>query len=200
MEIVFASNNENKTREIRNILGNVIRLVSLGDLNITDEIPEEEPELEGNAIFKARYVYNLLHRPVFADDTGLEVEALGGEPGVKSARYAGESKSSDANIEKLLSRLADTDDRRARFRTVIALVIDENEFLFEGVVRGEIIRERRGREGFGYDPVFIPEGYNTTFAEMPLDEKNKISHRARAFEKLKEFLYGYHSEDNKGAY
>jgi XTP/dITP diphosphohydrolase len=197
MKIVFATNNENKTREIRNILGTSFTLLSLSDININEDIPEHEPTLEGNAIHKARYVSRLVNMNVFADDTGLEIDALNGLPGVKSARFAGEAKDSTANIDKVLSMMGMTQNSRARFRTVIALILDGREYLFEGIVNGRIIKEKRGTGGFGYDPVFVPEGYNVTFAEMPLDEKNKISHRARAFEKLREFLHHYHPKNNK---
>lgn len=199
MQIVFATNNENKLREINHILGNSFTLLSLKDLKIEDDIPENEPSLEGNALHKARYIYNIVKMNVFADDTGLEVNVLDGLPGVHSARFAGEAKDSDANIEKLLSMMGSSVNRNARFRTVIALISGGKEFLFEGVVEGRIMNEKRGKEGFGYDPVFIPEGNEKTFAEMPLDEKNLISHRARAFEKLREFLLSYNPADNKEA-
>ena len=188
MDIVFATNNENKTREIRNILGNSFKLLSLNDLNINEDIPENEPTLEGNALHKARYVHKMLNMNVFADDTGLEIDILNGLPGVKSARFAGENKNSDANIEKVLAMMGKSKNRKARFRTVIALIMEGKEYLFGGIVDGMIIPNRRGTDGFGYDPVFIPEGETRTFAEMPLGEKNKISHRARAFEKLRLFL------------
>ena len=188
MKIVFATNNPHKAREILSILGESFSLLTLKDLNILEDIPENEPFLEGNAIFKARYVHNITGHNVFADDTGLEIDALNGLPGVHSARFAGESKDSSANIEKVLQLLGDTVNRKARFRTVIALIYGKKEYLFEGIVTGTIISEKRGKEGFGYDPVFIPDGESKTFAEMDLDEKNRISHRARAFEKLREFL------------
>lgn len=188
MDIVFATNNENKTREIRNILGNSFNLLSLTDLNITEDIPENEPTLEGNALHKARFVHNILNMNVFADDTGLETDLLKGLPGVKSARFAGEDKNSDANIDKLLAMMGNSKNRKARFRTVIALIMEGQEYIFEGIVDGRIISDRRGKDGFGYDPVFVPDGETRTFAEMPLSEKNKISHRARAIEKLKLFL------------
>lgn len=197
MELVFATNNENKTREIKNILGSRITLISLRDLNIEDDIPEEEPTLEGNAIYKARYINKILNRDVFADDTGLEIEALNGLPGVHSARFAGEGKNSADNIEKVLSLLGSETNRKARFRTAIALIFKGKEFLFEGIIKGRIISEKRGREGFGYDPVFIPDGLDRTFAEMTLEEKNLISHRAIAFEKLKEFLSEHFHQHNK---
>ena len=188
MDIVFATNNENKTREIRNILGNSFNLLSLNDLNIDEDIPENEPTLEGNALHKARHVHKMLNMNVFADDTGLEIDMLNGLPGVKSARFAGENKNSDANIEKVLAMMGKSKNRKARFRTVIALIMEGKEYLFGGIVDGMIIPNRRGTDGFGYDPIFIPEGETRTFAEMPLGEKNKISHRARAFEKLRLFL------------
>ena len=191
MKLVFASNNKHKIREISHILDNKITLLSLGEINILEDIPEDEPLIEGNALFKARYVYNATGLNVFADDTGLEIEALNGLPGVHSARFAGESKDSSANIAKVLSMLKGKENRKARFRTVIALIFEGKEYLFEGIVPGTIIDEKRGDEGFGYDPVFIPEGKELTFAQMSLNEKNKISHRAIAFEKLKEFLHQY---------
>jgi XTP/dITP diphosphohydrolase len=197
MEIIFASNNLNKIREINNVLGNSFTLLSLQDLNMTEDIPENEMTLEDNALYKARHIYRDTGMNVFADDTGLEVEALDGRPGVHSARFAGENKDSDANIEKLLSLLENETNRNARFRTVIALIFDGKEYLFEGIVTGTIKKERRGKQGFGYDPVFIPEGKSVTFAEMDLNEKNRISHRARAFEKLKLFLCGYQQTDYK---
>jgi XTP/dITP diphosphohydrolase len=188
MTLVFASNNNHKIKEINSLLGESFRLLSLRDINISEEIPEEEPHLEGNALAKARFVYNLTGLNVFADDTGLEIPALNGLPGVHSARFAGENKDSSANIEKVLSMLGETKKREARFRTVIALILERKEYLFEGIVNGNITQSKRGREGFGYDPVFVPEGKTLTFAEMDLAEKNTVSHRARAFEKLREFL------------
>jgi XTP/dITP diphosphohydrolase len=197
MQIVFATNNENKLREINQILGNSFQLLSLRDLNVTDDIPENEPTLEGNALYKARYIYRIAGMDVFADDTGLEIDTLNGKPGVHSARFAGDAKDSNANIDKVLALLGQEANRRARFRTIIALIIDGKEFLFEGNVEGRIINEKRGNEGFGYDPVFVPEGESRTFAQMPLSEKNLISHRARAFEKLRNFLLGYSKANNK---
>jgi XTP/dITP diphosphohydrolase len=189
MTLVFASNNDHKIKEINSLLGDSFKLLSLRDINIFEDIPEEEPQIEGNALSKARFVYNLTGLDVFADDTGLEITSLNGLPGVHSARFAGENKDSSANIEKVLSMLGETEKRQARFRTVIALILDKKEYLFEGIVNGTIAYSKRGREGFGYDPVFIPEGKTCTFAEMDLAEKNTVSHRARAFEKLREFLY-----------
>jgi XTP/dITP diphosphohydrolase len=188
MTLVFASNNEHKIKEINSLLGNSFKLLSLHDINITDDIPEEEPTIEGNALSKARFVYSMTGMDVFADDTGLEIKSLNGLPGVHSARFAGENKDSSANIEKALSMLGDTKQREARFRTIIALIFKKKEYLFEGIVNGTITSEKSGKEGFGYDPIFIPDGKTTTFAEMELAEKNSVSHRARAFNKLREFL------------
>lgn len=209
-KIVFATNNKHKLEEAQQILGNEFKILSLADINCHEELPETSDTLEGNAHQKAEYVWSHYFRdekiPVFADDTGLEVEALGGEPGVLSARYAAidgdplQSHDSEANMKKLLSKLEGEDNRTARFRTVISLVIDasdtttefplymEKRWEFEGIVNGQIIRERRGTTGFGYDPIFQPDGYEQTFAELGADIKNQISHRARAMQKLAEFL------------
>ena len=184
MKIVFASNNSHKLVEIKNMIGNDYELLSLSDLDINVDIPEEEPTLEGNALSKARFVKKLTDLNVFADDTGLEVEALGGLPGVKSARFAGDSRDFSANTDFLLSMLGDNPNRKARFRTVFALIYNDKEYLMEGIVDGVITTEKIGEKGFGYDPVFIPCGSTKTFAEMDLKEKNMISHRARALEKL----------------
>lgn len=197
MKIIFASNNLHKIREINSILGNSFTLLSLRDVNIFEDIPEDEPLIEGNALAKARYVFNATGLDVFADDTGLEIEALDGQPGVHSARFAGAGKDSAANIEKVLGLLGNNKNRKARFKTVIALILDKQEYLFEGIVTGKIIDEKRGVEGFGYDPVFIPDGKTKTFAEMDLVEKNSISHRARAFEKLRGFLNEYENKTIK---
>jgi len=199
MTIIFASNNEHKIREIKSILGNSFTLLSLRDLNINEDIPEEELMLDGNALSKARYIHKFTGMNVFADDTGLEIDALNGLPGVHSARFAGENKDSSANIEKVLTLLGGIENRKARFRTVIALILEKKEYLFEGIVAGYILREKSGNEGFGYDPIFQPDGKNKTFAEMEPDEKNRISHRAIAFEKLKEFLYQYTLSNNNEA-
>ena len=187
MKIVFATNNKHKLSEIRDILGNEIEVLSLDETDCHADIPETSDTLEGNALQKAHYVYDNYHISCFADDTGLEVDALGGEPGIYSARYAGNNHDSEANMTKLLAKLGDNKNRKARFRTVIALILDGKnveEKIFEGIVEGSIIKERRGGEGFGYDPIFQPEGYNHTFAELGSDIKNKISHRARATAKL----------------
>jgi non-canonical purine NTP pyrophosphatase, rdgB/HAM1 family len=197
MQLVFATNNDHKLTEIRDILGDSFKLLSLKDLNLEEDIPENEPSLEGNAMHKARHVYEILNINVFADDTGLETDVLNGLPGVHSARFAGEDKNSDDNIDKLLGLMGSSENRKARFRTIIALILDGREYFFEGISEGTIIFERRGKEGFGYDPVFVPSGSNLTYAEMSLNDKNKISHRARAFNKLKEFLYQYNRKNNK---
>ncbi len=187
-KFVFATNNIHKLREVAAIVGHQIELLSLNDIGCHDDIPETSDTLEGNALLKARYVYERYHTNCFADDTGLEVEALGGAPGVYSARYAGEGHNSEENIKKLLHELEGKDNRKARFRTVFALIINGKEHLFEGIVRGEIIARKRGTSGFGYDPVFVPEGFTQTFAEMSDGQKNKISHRALAVGKLCKFL------------
>lgn len=197
MKIVFASNNIYKLNEIKDILNNSFTLLSLSDIGMTEDIPENEPSLEGNALSKARHIYKATGLTVFADDTGLETEALGGLPGVHSARFAGDGKDFDSNIEKLLLILGDNPNRNARFRTVIALIHQGREYLFEGIIKGTIINEKRGTSGFGYDPVFVPEGRNVTFAEMEPAEKNSISHRAIAFEKLKKFLSGISGKGNE---
>jgi len=197
MTLIFASNNEHKIREIRSILGNSFTLLSLKDINIKEDVPEDEPLLEGNALFKARYIHKVTGMNVFADDTGLEIDDLNGLPGVHSARFAGENKDSLANINKVLSLLVNSKNRGARFRTVIALIFENKEYLFEGIVPGTIIEGKKGAEGFGYDPIFIPEGKTQTFAEMDLPEKNKISHRARAFEKLRKFIDQNSPSNNK---
>jgi len=188
MKLVFATNNRHKLEELQAILGNHFKLLSLKDIECFEDIPEEQPTLEGNASQKAFFVYDKFGINCFADDTGLEIEALNGEPGVYSARYAGEEKSAEANMKKVLEKLAKINDRKARFRTVISLVINGEEKQFEGIVDGEILREKQGGAGFGYDPIFKPEGENRSFAEMGLSEKNKISHRGRAVQKLVDYL------------
>jgi XTP/dITP diphosphohydrolase len=188
MELVFATQNPNKAKEINTKLGTGFTIISLDVLGITEEIPETAPTLEGNALMKARYVYEKTGRNCFADDTGLEVEALNGEPGVYSARYAGLQKNAQDNMQLLLQNLKGKTNYAARFRTVIALIIDGKEYTFEGIANGTIIEEQRGTEGFGYDPIFIPTGSTRTFAQMQLDEKNQYSHRAKAFIKMKDFI------------
>ncbi len=187
-EIVFATNNLHKLEEVRDILGRTFHILSLQDIHCLEDIPETADTLEGNALLKAEYVKQNYGYDCFADDTGLEVRVLNNAPGVYSARYAGEAKDSLANMNKVLEELKNQADRSARFRTVIALILDQKEYLFEGKVEGSITREKRGSSGFGYDPVFIPEGYTETFAEMGADVKNKISHRAEAVQRLKSFL------------
>lgn len=188
-KLVFATNNAHKLEEIRAILGDKVEILSLNDINCHADIPETADTLQGNAALKAQYIYENYGLDCFADDTGLEVEALNGAPGIYSARYAGgEGHDSEANMKKLLSEMQDKDNRKARFRTVICLIEGGEEHFFEGIVNGSIIRERKGGAGFGYDPVFMPDGYSETFAEMGNDEKNKISHRARAVQKLCEYL------------
>lgn len=188
MKLVFATNNQHKLKEIQHILGEHTQLLSLQDIGCGEDIPETSPTLEGNALQKAMYVYEKYGYNCFADDTGLEIDALNGEPGVYSARYAGEEKCAEANMEKVLRLLNGTKNRRARFRTVIAVVIDGRQTLVDGTVEGHILNERRGSEGFGYDPIFQPDGYAQSFAEMDLTTKNQISHRARAVQKLVAFL------------
>ena len=189
-KMVVATNNAHKLKEIAAILGQEIELLSLKDIQCFADIPETADTLEGNARQTAMYIYENYGMDCFADDTGLEVEALGGAPGVFSARYAGEGHDSEANMQKLLKELAGKENRKAQFRTVICLIRNGKEHLFEGIVKGEIIQEKRGGEGFGYDPIFVPEGYDLTFAELGDDVKNTISHRARAVEKLCQFLKG----------
>ena len=187
-QLIFATNNPHKLEEARAILDGCCRILSLDDIGCREEIPETASTLEGNALLKARFVNQKYGYDCFADDTGLEVKALDNAPGVYSARYAGESKEPAANREKLLRELEDTDDRLARFRTVIALIQGGQEYLFEGVVEGEIIREERGTAGFGYDSLFVPRTYTQTFAELGTEVKNTISHRAKAVNRLKHFL------------
>lgn len=190
-KLVFATNNKKKLEEIRHIIGDRFKILSLEDINCHDEIPENQDTLVGNALQKARYVYDKYNIYCFADDTGLEVDALNGEPGVYSARYAGPEQNAEKNVKKLLNELKPHSIKTARFRTVIALIIDDAEHFFEGEIQGEIIDQPKGNGGFGYDPVFIPNGFNETFAEMPNIVKNRISHRAIAIEKLKYFLRNY---------
>jgi XTP/dITP diphosphohydrolase len=197
MKIIFASNNDHKLKEIKSLIGNDYELLSLSDLNINVDIPEDEPNLEGNALSKARFVKKLTGLNVFADDTGLEVEALDGLPGVKSARFAGEGRGSSENIDLLLSMLGGNPNRKARFRTVFALIYNDKEYVMEGIVDGVITHERKGNNGFGYDSAFIPCGAAKTFAEMELSEKNTISHRARALEKLCVKLRQLNKTNNK---
>ena len=190
--IVFATNNTHKLEEARAILSGDIRIVSLADIGCMEDIPETADTLQDNALIKAKYVKVHFGYDCFADDTGLEVEALNNEPGVRSARYAGNNHDSDANIKKLLQTLKGNPNRKARFRTVIALLINDQETFFEGVVNGQIIEEKRGHIGFGYDPIFQPDGYDKTFSELGADIKNRISHRALAMRKLAERIKTIH--------
>ena len=188
-KLVFATNNAHKLSEVSAILGDKIELLSLKDINCYDDIPETADTLEGNALLKARYIYEKYGVDCFADDTGLEVEALNGAPGVYSARYAGgDGHDSEANMKKLIANLEGINNRKAQFRTVVAMILDGKEYLFEGIVKGSIIEGKRGTTGFGYDPIFIPEGYEQTFAELGDEVKNQISHRSRAVHKLCKFL------------
>lgn len=188
-KLVFATNNAHKLEEVAAILGDKVELLSLNDIGCQTDIPETAETLEGNALLKSSYIFKNYHLDCFADDTGLEVEALNGAPGVYSARYAGgKGHDAQANMLKLLHELDGKENRKAQFRTAISLILDGKEYLFEGVIKGEIIKEKRGDSGFGYDPVFMPEGYDRTFAELGNDIKNQISHRALAVQKLCEFL------------
>lgn len=195
MKLVFATNNSHKLQEIQHLLGDSIELLCLNDINCTDDIPENQETLEGNAAEKSFYIYTKYGFNCFADDTGLEIEALNGEPGVYSARYAGAERSADLNMDLVLSKMAKIKNRKARFRTVISLVIDGREIQFEGVVTGQILEEKRGKTGFGYDPIFLPDESHLSFAEMSMGEKNKISHRGRAVMKLVEYLTQLKSDE-----
>ena len=188
MKLVFATHNSNKAKEIQSLLPDEFQILTLTEINCLNEIPETAETLEGNSLLKAQFVSDNFNLNCFADDTGLEIVALNGKPGVYSARYAGVEKNAEANMNLVLSELDNESNRKAQFRTVITLILNEKTVLFEGIVKGEICTEKRGTDGFGYDPIFIPEGQSKTFAEMTLTEKNQQSHRARAFEKMIEFL------------
>lgn len=188
MKLIFATNNKHKLQEVRDILGDRVEVLSLKDIDCNDEIPETGTTLEENALIKARWISEKYNCNCFADDTGLEVEALDGAPGVYSARYAGEECDSEANMLKLLQNLTGKTNRTAQFRTVIALIINREEYLFDGVVKGSISTEKMGDAGFGYDPIFVPQGYDLSFAQMGSEVKNSISHRYRATEKLSIYL------------
>lgn len=188
MKLVFATNNRHKLDEVRAIVGDKVEVLSLNDIGCHDDIPETADTLQGNALIKARYIYEKFGVDCFADDTGLEVEALDGAPGIFSARYAGEECDSEANMQKLLQNLTGKSNRNAQFRTVIALIIKGEEKLFNGIVKGTITEEKRGDSGFGYDPVFVPEGFSESFAQMSGDMKNSISHRYRATLELSNYL------------
>lgn len=189
-ELIFATNNAHKVDEVRNKLNGIFEIRSLAEIGCTEDIPETSDTLQGNASQKSHYLHDKYHCNCFADDTGLEVEALDGTPGVFSARYAGPAKDSEANIDKLLAELKNKSNRRARFRTVISLFLEDKEYFFEGIVTGTILTERHGNGGFGYDPVFQPDGYDRSFSELSMEEKNSISHRGRAVEELIKFLNG----------
>lgn len=188
-KLVFATNNAHKLEEVAAILGDKVELLSLNDIDCHTDIPETAETLEGNALLKSSFIYRNYQLDCFADDTGLEVEALNGAPGIYSARYAGgEGHNAEANMQKLLQNMQGVQNRKAQFRTAICLILDGKKHLFEGIVKGEIIKEKRGGTGFGYDPIFVPDGYTQTFAELGNETKNKISHRALAVEKLCRFL------------
>lgn len=188
-KICFATGNKNKLREVQSLLSNY-KIVSLNDLNFLEDIPETENTIQGNAELKARFINNKFNIDCFSDDTGLFIDSLDGNPGVKSARYAGDNCNSDENIDLVLKNLKNISNRNASFRTVICLIKNNNTYLFEGVVNGKITEERVGNDGFGYDPIFIPEGYHKSFSELTIDEKNAISHRGIAVNKLVNFLNG----------
>lgn len=190
MELIFATHNQNKVEEISAILPPIIEVKSLNDLNFTDQIPETSNTLRGNALIKVRTIFNKFQKDCFADDTGLEVEILNGAPGVHSARFAGKNKKDEDNIDKLLKELENHHNTNAQFRTIIALIYKHEEFIFEGIIKGKIIKEIKGDNGFGYDPIFQPEHHFLTFAQISTREKNKISHRAIALRKLIDFLKG----------
>jgi XTP/dITP diphosphohydrolase len=192
MKLIFATHNQHKAKEIQALLPAEFEVLTLNDIDIQEDIPETSDTLEGNASQKSHYILHHFSMDCFSDDTGLEIPALNNEPGVYSARYAGPSKNADENMNKVLEKLAGKSDRSAQFRTVISLILEGKEHIFEGVVKGSIISEKRGTDGFGYDPIFVPEGQNKTFAELSLDEKNTMSHRARAFEKMIHFLKNDH--------
>jgi XTP/dITP diphosphohydrolase len=187
-KLIFATNNQHKVDEIRNVLGNIFDIITLQEAGIDIDIPEPHNTLEANATEKSITIYNITKKNCFSEDTGLEVDSLNGEPGVKSARYAGNDKSFDANIDKLLDKMKTSVNRNARFRTVISLIINGEEKQFEGICEGVILKERRGEKGFGYDPVFVPNGSSKTFAEMNIEEKSLFSHRKKAMAKLIDFL------------
>lgn len=188
MKLVFATSNRNKASEIARLLPDSIEIVTLKDLEVTEEIPETADTLEGNAHLKAQYIFENFGLPCFADDTGLEIAALENRPGVRSARYAGEHRSDEDNMQKVLEELSEKSDRSARFRTVIALYLPNEKIEFEGIVEGKILHKKQGEQGFGYDPIFAPENETRSFAEMTTDQKNAISHRGRAIQKLIDYI------------
>lgn len=188
MKLIFATHNKNKLKEVKSLMPSSIELLSLDDISFNDEIEETADTIEGNALLKAKTIFEKTGTNCFADDSGLLVDALNGAPGVYSARYAGEQKNDEDNMQKLLHELNDKPNRNAHFKTVMALIIDGKEYLFEGKIEGKIILEKLGTNGFGYDPIFVPDGYNETFAQLDSETKNNISHRARALQKMLEFL------------
>lgn len=188
MPLIFATNNKHKLFEIKEAIGSRIEILGLQEAGLKEDVPETGITLEENALFKAKYIYDKYHLNCFADDTGLEIEALDGRPGIYSARYAGEDCNFENNINKVLSEMLTVENRKARFRCVIALIIDGKTDFFEGIINGKLLNEKRGQGGFGYDPIFVPYGYELTFAEMPIEEKNKISHRGIAVRKLVDYL------------
>jgi len=188
MKIVFATNNQNKVNEVQSLLPKNISILSLKDIGCTEDIPETQPTIEGNAIQKAQYVKEHYGYDCFADDTGLEVHALNGEPGVFSARYAGPQRNAEDNMNKLLQNLEAKEDRSAQFKTVVALILDGKQHTFTGICEGTIINEKRGDKGFGYDPIFMADGFTETFAQISLEEKNRVGHRGKAVQKLIDFL------------
>jgi len=189
MKLIFATHNKNKVLEVKGLINQNINILSLSEINFTDEINETAKTLEGNAILKAQTIFKKTKFDCFADDSGLLIEVLGGEPGVYSARYAGEPKNDEENIIKVLKNLNGIENRNAQFKTVLALIIKGNEYLFEGIMEGTITHKKMGTHGFGYDPIFMPNGYSKTFAELTLDEKSKISHRALALNKMIKFIH-----------
>jgi len=188
MKLVFATNNKNKIKEIKNLLSNSIELLSLEDINCKEEIPETSDSIAGNALQKAKYIFDNYGHNCFADDTGLEIESLNGEPGIYSARYAGLQRDANDNMNKVLAKLKDENNKNAHFKTVIALIINGKETLYEGIAKGKITNKKSGTEGFGYDPIFKPIGFDITFSEMSLEEKNKVSHRGKAVRQLTDYL------------
>ena len=191
MPFVFATNNKNKIKEASLLISPQISILNLTDIGCTEIIPETSDTIEGNALQKATYVFEKYGYNCFSDDTGLEIEALKGRPGVFSARYAGEENNANANMQKVLTEMHEIKNRKARFKTAIALIMNNKKIIFEGIVNGTIISEKRGNHGFGYDPIFIPDGFDKTFAEMDLKEKNLLSHRGKAFQKLMNYLNEY---------